>query len=109
MKRVTLGFVQPPLAKCMEASTDIELSSPVVQTELHDAEMGEAAGRRRGMPVDAFAGLAYQGLAAGKGQIVSGDLFGQPEGTLDGIIDKRRAGPIGFRCRCDRDGRALGE
>jgi short-subunit dehydrogenase involved in D-alanine esterification of teichoic acids len=69
----------------------IELSPPVVQTELHDAEMGEEAGRRLGMPVDAFADLAYQGLAAGKDQIVIGALFGQPEGTLEGIIDKRRA------------------
>jgi short-subunit dehydrogenase involved in D-alanine esterification of teichoic acids len=69
----------------------IELSPSVVQTELHDAEMGKEAGRKFGMPVEAFTDLAYEGLAAGKDQIVIGALFGQPEGTLDSLIKKRRA------------------
>jgi short-subunit dehydrogenase involved in D-alanine esterification of teichoic acids len=68
----------------------IELSPPAVQTELHDEEMGQEAGRKLGMPLGAFADLAYEGLAAGEDQLVIGTLFGQPEGTLDGIIDKRR-------------------
>jgi short-subunit dehydrogenase involved in D-alanine esterification of teichoic acids len=68
----------------------IELSPPLVQTELHDAEMGPDVGRKMGMPVDVFADLAYQGLAAGKDQVVIGTLFGQPEGTLESLINKRR-------------------
>ena len=68
----------------------IEISPPVVQTELHDAEMGEEKGRALGMPVDKFTDAAYQGLVAGKDQIVIGGLLGQPEGTLDDIINKRR-------------------
>jgi short-subunit dehydrogenase involved in D-alanine esterification of teichoic acids len=68
----------------------IELSPPLVQTELHDAEMGADVGRKMGMPVENFADLAYQGLAAGKDQVVIGTLFGQPEGTLESLISKRR-------------------
>ena len=68
----------------------IELSPPVVQTELHDAEMGEEAGRNLGMPIDRFTDLALAGLREGKDQVVIGALWGEPDGTLDDIINKRR-------------------
>jgi short-subunit dehydrogenase involved in D-alanine esterification of teichoic acids len=68
----------------------VELSPPLVQTELHDAEMGPDVGRKMGMPVENFADLAYRGLASGNDQVVIGTLFGQPEGTLECLIGKRR-------------------
>ena len=57
----------------------IELSPPAVQTELHDVEMGVEAGRKLGMPLDAFTDLAYKGLCSGQDQVVIGTLLGQPE------------------------------
>ena len=65
----------------------IELSPPVVQTELHDY-MDHNTGRKMGMPVDEFTDKAYKGLAAGKDQIVIGTIG--PAETFNEIIDKRR-------------------
>lgn len=55
--------------------------------ELHDY-MGEQAGRKLGMPLDAFTETAYQGLAEGKDQIIIGSIG--PAETFNEIIDKRR-------------------
>ncbi|PYH91422.1 short-chain dehydrogenase/oxidoreductase [Aspergillus ellipticus CBS 707.79] len=66
----------------------IELSPPPVQTELHDY-MGEEAGRSFGMPVAEFTEQAYEGLAAGKDQIIIGSLG--PADVFNDIVDKRRA------------------
>ena len=52
--------------------------------------MGEEAGRNFGMPLDVFIEQAYQGLAAGRDQIVVVDSIGPTE-TFNEIIDKRRA------------------
>lgn len=65
----------------------IEISPPVVQTELHDY-MGAEKGRAMGMPADQFTDEAYKGLAAGKDQIGIGSI-GPPEQFYD-IVDKRR-------------------
>ncbi|KAL4945677.1 hypothetical protein BDV06DRAFT_219070 [Aspergillus oleicola] len=65
----------------------IEMSPPVVQTELHDY-MGTQKGRNLGMPVDEFTDKAFEGLLEGKDQIVIGAI-GEP-GVFNGIVDKRR-------------------
>ena len=57
--------------------------------ELHDVEMGEEAGRRLGMPLNAFTEEAYKELAAGNDQIVIGSVG--PAETFNEIIDKRRS------------------
>lgn len=49
-------------------------------------EMGEEAGRRLGMPLNAFTEEAYKELAAGNDQIVIGSVG--PAETFNEIIDK---------------------
>lgn len=51
----------------------IELSPPVVQTELHDY-MGEERGRALGMPVNVFTEQAYEGLCGGEETLIVGGL-----------------------------------
>jgi hypothetical protein len=51
--------------------------------------MGEEAGRKLGMPLDAFTEEAFNGLTSGKDQIVIGSVG--PADTFNEIIDKRRA------------------
>lgn len=51
--------------------------------------MGLEAGRKLGMPLEAFMEQAYQGLAEGKDQIVIGSVG--PAETFHEIVDKRRA------------------
>ncbi|MCJ1376754.1 hypothetical protein MMC20_007999 [Loxospora ochrophaea] len=65
----------------------LEVSPPAVQTELHDY-MGEERGRALGMPLDKFCNEAYEGLAAGKDQVIVGSI-GPPE-TFHEIVDQRR-------------------
>ncbi|KAL2008470.1 hypothetical protein VTN00DRAFT_6664 [Thermoascus crustaceus] len=65
----------------------IEISPPPVQTELHDY-MGEEAGRKLVMPLNAFAEEAYKGLVSSQDQIVIGAIG--PADTFNEIIDKRR-------------------
>lgn len=64
-----------------------EVSPPPVQTELHDY-MGEEKGRALGMPLAEFCDKTYEGLAAGKDQIIIGSI-GPQEKFMD-IVDKRR-------------------
>ena len=65
----------------------LEVSPPVVQTELHDY-MGLEKGRALGMPLNQFCDEAYNGLASGKDQVVIGSI-GPPDTFID-IVDKRR-------------------
>ncbi|KAJ5770932.1 uncharacterized protein N7511_002983 [Penicillium nucicola] len=65
----------------------IEISPPVVQTELHDY-MGEEKGRSMGMPVAQFTEAAFEGLAAGKETIVIGSAG--PAEEFNDLLDKRR-------------------
>ncbi|PWY70996.1 oxidoreductase [Aspergillus heteromorphus CBS 117.55] len=65
----------------------IERSPPVVQTELHDW-MGES-GCSFGMPLAAFTERAYEGLAAGKDEVIV-DSIGHAD-VFNDIVDKRRA------------------
>ena len=51
--------------------------------------MGEEAGRKLGMPLDAFTEEAYEELSSGKDQIIIGSIG--PADTFNEIIDKRRA------------------
>ncbi|KAJ6001519.1 hypothetical protein N7499_002567 [Penicillium canescens] len=66
----------------------IEISPPLVQTELHDY-MGEEKGRGMGMPLGQFIHVTHEGLLAGKDQIVVGSV-GSAE-VFNDILDKRRS------------------
>lgn len=59
-----------------------------IVAELHDAQMGEEAGRKLGMPLDAFTEEVYKALVAGRDQIVIGSVG--PAEAFNDIIDKRR-------------------
>ncbi|KAB8239047.1 oxidoreductase, short-chain dehydrogenase/reductase family [Aspergillus alliaceus] len=59
----------------------IEISPPVVQTELHHYKLG--------MPLDNFADLAFKGLLAGQDHIVIGSIG--PAERFNAIVDQRRA------------------
>ena len=65
----------------------VEISPPVVQTELHDY-MGPK-GKQMGMPAERFIDAAYNGLVSGSDQIVIGDIGGAAR--FNNIIDERRA------------------
>ena len=52
-------------------------------------EMGEEAGRRFGMPLNAFTKEAYKELAAGNDEIVIGSIG--PSETFNEIVNKRRS------------------
>lgn len=52
--------------------------------------MGLEKGRDLGMPVDTFVDQAYEGLCAGKDQIVIGSIAGTPQEELGEVIDRRR-------------------
>ncbi|KAF7857846.1 uncharacterized protein EAF02_011213 [Botrytis sinoallii] len=64
----------------------IELSPPMVQTELHDY-MGPH-GRKLGMPAGEFTAKAYTGLCSGEDTIFIGDLASA--GRISDIAIKRR-------------------
>ncbi|KAL4948759.1 short-chain dehydrogenase/oxidoreductase, partial [Aspergillus filifer] len=80
----------------------IEISPPVVQTELHDY-MGKEKGRSLGMPVDEFTDRVFEGLREGKDQIVV-ESIGHPE-TFNDILEKRREqfGNLARRIRGGKD------
>ncbi|KAF5856218.1 hypothetical protein ETB97_007694 [Aspergillus alliaceus] len=59
----------------------IEISPPVVQTELDHYKLG--------MPLDNFADLAFKGLLAGQDHIVIGSIG--PAERFNAIVDQRRA------------------
>jgi len=65
----------------------VEISPPVVQTELHDY-MGPK-GKQMGMPAEEFIDAAYNGLVSGSDQIVIGDIGGAAR--FNNIINERRA------------------
>jgi short-subunit dehydrogenase involved in D-alanine esterification of teichoic acids len=65
----------------------VEISPPVVQTELHDY-MGPK-GKQMGIPAEEFIDAAYNGLVSGSDQIVIGDIGGAAR--FNNIIDERRA------------------
>ncbi|KAF2810409.1 short-chain dehydrogenase/oxidoreductase [Mytilinidion resinicola] len=67
----------------------VELSPPVVQTELHDY-MG-ARGREMGMPVADFTDAAFAGLASGNDEIFIGDLSVVSAERLGRIVNERRS------------------
>ncbi|KAH8662964.1 short-chain dehydrogenase/oxidoreductase [Tricladium varicosporioides] len=66
----------------------IELSPPVVQTELHDY-MGEETGRNMGMPIEKFIDQAYDGLKTGNPEVYIGTIGGSSHEAFDEIVAKR--------------------
>lgn len=65
----------------------VELSPPVVQTEIHDY-MGPQ-GKQMGLPVHEYIDIVYKELVSGSDQIVTGDIGGAAR--FNNIIDERRA------------------
>ncbi|TVY27324.1 putative oxidoreductase [Lachnellula hyalina] len=76
----------------------IELSPPVVQTELHDY-VGDR-GRTMGMPLEEFTQIAYDGLVSGSDQIIVDNPNMSME-TFNGIVDNRR-GAFAALCKLIR-------
>ncbi|KAF2736062.1 putative NADP(+)-dependent dehydrogenase [Polyplosphaeria fusca] len=68
----------------------VNVSPPLVQSEIHDAEMGPA-GRKMGMPVEAFTDAAYAGIAAGTDNVLVGSIGGSSEEQFVDIVDRREA------------------
>lgn len=66
----------------------LELSPPIVQTELHDY-MGKEKGRAMGMPLAQFCDEAYEGLARGKDHIFIGSIGPSLQTFMD-FVSKRR-------------------
>jgi len=82
------------LSRASASVTIIELSPPLVQSELHDY-MGAEKGRALGMPLRQFTEAAYAGLAEGKDEIVIGAVGPPPfnedmHRTFHEIVEKRR-------------------
>ncbi|GFP56979.1 uncharacterized oxidoreductase DltE [Trichoderma asperellum] len=67
----------------------IEILPPVVQTELHDY-MGIERGRALGMPLADFTEQAYAALAAGKEEIIIGNLQGATPEDIELFLEKRK-------------------
>ncbi|KAK9235088.1 putative short-chain dehydrogenase reductase [Lipomyces kononenkoae] len=65
----------------------IEISAPVVQTELHDY-LGEEQGRSMGMPVNEFVQKAYDKISAGEEIVIIGPFFSE-EKYMD-VVTKRQ-------------------
>jgi short-subunit dehydrogenase len=65
------------------------ISPGPVRTELHDAAMGEAAGRAFGMPIDDFVSEAWAGLSEGKIDIFPGIVGGSTKDQFLEIVRVR--------------------
>ncbi|KAF2260138.1 oxidoreductase [Lojkania enalia] len=65
------------------------LSPPLVQSEIHDYEMGPN-GQKLGMPVSEFTDLAYKELASENEEIIIGSIGGSTREQFMEIVDKRR-------------------
>jgi short-subunit dehydrogenase len=60
-----------------------------VQSELHDAQMGEKAGRAFGMPMDEFVEQTWAGLVKGKNDIFPGTVGGSTKEQFLEIVRVR--------------------
>ena len=93
---VGIKFLGPPVVQSacsrlslLHMSADCRLRARVA--ELHDAEMGEAAGRTFGMPLDAFTDEAWSRLRAGDDEIIIGTIGGTPRDKLLELFAQRDA------------------
>ncbi|KAF2112879.1 oxidoreductase [Lophiotrema nucula] len=66
----------------------IYVSPPLVQSELHDVQMGEK-GRKMGMPADEFAEATYSELTKGTENVIIGTIGGSSVEQFVEIVDKR--------------------
>jgi short-subunit dehydrogenase len=67
----------------------MHISPGPIQTEIHDKEMGEEAGRRFGMPMKDFVDESYEGLADGRVDIFPGCVGGSTKEQFLEIVEKR--------------------
>lgn len=67
----------------------MHISPGPVQTELHDASMGEEAGSKFGMSLGDFVMQTYEGLAQEKDEIFPGTVGGSSKEQFLDIVQKR--------------------
>lgn len=67
----------------------MHLSPPLVQTELHDAEVGAEVGRKMGMPVERFTDEAWKELESGKENVIIGSVGGSSKEQFSEIVERR--------------------
>jgi short-subunit dehydrogenase len=65
------------------------LSPGPVQTEIHDAEMGQERGKSFGMPLIQFVDEAWSGLGKGEKDVFIGHVAGTTKEQFLEIVDKR--------------------
>ncbi|KAJ4290215.1 hypothetical protein N0V90_010430 [Kalmusia sp. IMI 367209] len=69
----------------------IHISPPLVQTELHDFEMGAEVGRSMGMPAAQFVEETWTELKEGKKDVYVGSIGGSSKEQFMEIADRRAA------------------
>jgi short-subunit dehydrogenase involved in D-alanine esterification of teichoic acids len=67
----------------------LHISPPLVQTELHDFEMGAEEGRKMGVPVEGFVAATLAELKEGKKDIYIGSIGASSKEQFMEIADKR--------------------
>lgn len=67
----------------------VHISPPLVQTELHDHEMGEEVGRKMGVPVTQFVDETWAEMVAGEKDIYVGSIGASTKEQFMEIADKR--------------------
>ncbi|KAF1973904.1 NAD(P)-binding protein [Bimuria novae-zelandiae CBS 107.79] len=67
----------------------LHVSPPLVQTEIHDYEIGAERGRKMGMPVEQFVEETWAELKAGKKDVYIGTIAASTKEQIMEIADKR--------------------
>ncbi|KAL1606314.1 hypothetical protein SLS60_003716 [Paraconiothyrium brasiliense] len=67
----------------------VHISPPLVQTELHDFEMGAETGRKMGVPVEEFVAETWTELKEGQRDIYIGSIGASTKDQFMEIADKR--------------------
>ena len=67
----------------------LHISPPLVQTELHDYEMGEEVGQKMGVPVTQFVEETWTEMVAGNKDIYIGSIGASTKEQFMEIADKR--------------------
>lgn len=69
----------------------IHISPPLVQTEIHDHEMGPEVGRKMGIPVTDFANDTWAEMSQGKQNIIIGSIGASTKEQFMEIVERREA------------------
>lgn len=67
----------------------VHISPGVVQTEIHDFEMGAEQGRKMGIPADQFVEETWKDMSRGENNVIVGTVGGSSQEQLLEILRKR--------------------